>query len=132
MWVLFAQIYLFAFISKMSMTGPTWAAPDHMRRWFVAFNVGDWWRFHELGLWIADHPNLCLGIGITTLAFQASFVAVVFSRRARYVLVPAAVLFSLGTAVTLNIHVGEGWLALLFVNWWWLANSQGRALVHGS
>ena len=126
MWVLFAQIYLFAFISKMVIMGPTWAAPDHMRRWFIAFNVSDWWRFHELGLWIADRPTLCLAFGVTALAFEASFIAAVFSRRARYVLVPMAALFSLGTAVTLNVHVGEGWLVLLFVNWWWLAHRPSR------
>lgn len=126
MWLLVAQMYLFAFISKMAMTGPSWAAPDHMRRWFIAFNVSDWWRFQEAGLWIANHPTLCLGFGVAALTFQASFVATVFSRRARHVLVPAALLFSMGTALTLNIHVGEGWLVLLFVNWRWL--TEGRSL----
>lgn len=132
MWLLVAQIYLFAFISKMVMTGPTWAASDHMRRSFIAFNVSDWWRFQAVGLWIADHPLLCLAIGVATLAFQASFIATLFSRRARHVLVPAALLFSLGTAVALNVHVGEGWLVLLFVNWSWLASPQKQALVRSS
>jgi hypothetical protein len=130
MWVLVAQIYLFAFISKMTMAGPGWAASDHMRRWFIAFNISDWWRFHELGLWISEHPGLCLAIGVATLVFQASFIAAVFSRRARYVLVPAAALFGLGTALTLNIHVGEGWLVLLFVNWWWLAKGREPEATH--
>ena len=116
MWLMFAQIYLFAFIGKMTTAGPAWAAPEHMRRWFIAFNVSEWWRFRSLGLWLAEHPFLGQTLGLLTLAFQVSFISTVFSRRARYVLVPVAALFSLGTSVALNIHVGEGWLVLLFVN----------------
>jgi len=129
MWVLVAQIYLFAFMSKMTMAGPTWATPEHMRRWFIAFNVSEWWRFRELGLWMAEHPALCMAMGVATLLFQASFSAAVFSRRARYVLVPAALAFGLGTAVTLNIHVGEGWLVLLFIDWTWLSGRRDAQMV---
>ena len=121
MWLLFAQMYLFAVFSKMTMTGPTWASAEHMRRWFIAFNVSDWWRFQSPGLWLAEHPLLCMAFGVMALVFQASFITTLFSRWARYVLVPAAALFSVGTAVTLNIQVGEGWLILLFVNWRWVA-----------
>ena len=121
LWLLVAQIYFFAFVSKMVMTGPSWASADNIRRWLLAFNLSDWWRFSDVGLRIADSPALCLAIGIVTLTFQATFILVLFSRIARYILVPLAAVFGLSTALALNIHVGEGWLILLFVNWAWLS-----------
>ena len=83
MWLLFAQMYLFAVFSKMTMTGPTWASAEHMRRWFIAFNVSDWWRFQSPGLWLAEHPLLCMAFGVMALVFQASFITTLFSRWAR-------------------------------------------------
>jgi len=127
LWLLVAEIFLFAFYGKMTMTGPTWAAADNIRQWLLAFNLGDRWRFGELGLWIAEHPLLCLGMGVGALVFQAAFVGALFSRRARYVLLPMALVFSLGTVLTLNIHVGEEWLALLFINWDWVLRRGRRS-----
>jgi len=118
--LLVAQIFLFAFYGKMTMTGPSWAAADNIRRWLLAFNLDDNWRFGEIGLWIAEQPLLCLGMGVAALVFQATFVLALCSRKLRYILIPLGSIFSLGTVFTLNIHVGEEWLVLLFVNWGWV------------
>ncbi len=125
LWLLLAQIYVFAFYGKMVLGGPSWAAAENIRLWFLVWNLSDWWRFREIGLWIADQRRLCMVIGILTLAFQSTFIATVFSRRARYVLVPVQLMFGVSTAITLNIHVGEGWLTLLFVNWDWVLGHLG-------
>ncbi|MEP6571798.1 MAG: hypothetical protein ABJD11_03850 [Gemmatimonadota bacterium] len=127
LWV--AQIYLFSLIGKLLRTGWTWGSAEHMRDWFLWFNQDPQVAvFSTMGLWLADHPVLCALIGVTTMALEAVFVAAVFSPRARRWLVPVALAFHVGILLTLNVHVAETWLLLIFTNWGWVyAQIQRRS-----
>jgi len=121
-----AQIYLVAGYTKLLTSGPAWMSGQNIQRWLLLYNQGDWIAFHGLGLWIAGHLWLCWLIGIGTVAFELGFVLAVFSRRARRVLVPAAIAFHIIIAFAMNIYVGEAWLLLVFVNWDWVRQRLGR------
>jgi hypothetical protein len=127
-----AQIYLFSAYGKLVTTGLSWSSGENIRRWFLLFNVDPTQgRFHALGLWIVDHPFLSLAIGVGTVLFEWAFIFAVFDRRARWILVPMALTFHIAVIVGMNVHVGETWLVLVFINWDWLLTRLriGRASV---
>lgn len=115
--LLVAQIYLFAAWAKLLTAGLGWSSAENIRRWLLLYNLDDRWVFHSAGLWIAEHPLLCLGVGVGTVAFEWVFVLAVFRRDARLLLVPLALAFQAGILIAMNIHVGETWLVLTFLDW---------------
>lgn len=123
--LLVAQIYLFSAWAKLTVAGPAWSGAENIRRWLLLYGLDERWRFHAAALWIAEHPGLCLALGIGTVVFEWSFVLAVFSRAARRVLVPAALLFQVGILVTMSIHVGETWLVVVFLEFDWVLRRLG-------
>lgn len=116
--LLVCQIYLFAAYGKLVETGWAWGSAENIRLWLIWFNLEEQNAvFRTLGLWIADRPALCAAIGVGSLVLEWTFIVVLFWRKARPWLVPMAVLFHIGILLTMNIHVGESWLLLVFINW---------------
>jgi hypothetical protein len=112
------QIYLFSGIAKLRSAGLGWASPDNIRAWLLLANQDDQLAvFRSPGLWLADRPALCLAMGIAALAMDLGFIAVLFSKRARRVLVPAAAVFHAAIVVTQNYAFLSAPLLLLFVDW---------------
>jgi len=124
-WLLIAEIYLFAAVTKLVQSGLAWSSADSIRRWLLIFTLDASWPHHALGRWLADRPTLCLAIGIGTVVFEWTFVLAVFSSRARRVLVPAGLILQTGILLAMNIQVGETWLILTFVDWPALASRFG-------
>ena len=112
------QPYLFSGIAKLKWAGLAWASPENMRAWLLLANLDDQLAvFRAPGLWLADRPLLCLAMGLGALALDLGFILVLFSRRARRVLVPAAVLFHAAILVTQNYAFLSAPLLLVFVDW---------------
>jgi hypothetical protein len=112
------QPYLFSGIAKLKAAGLGWASPDNMRAWLLLANQDDQLAvFRSPGLWLADQPALCLGMGIAALAMDLGFVLVLFWKRSRRVLLPAAVLFHAAILVTQNYAFLSAPLLLVFVDW---------------
>lgn len=112
------QPYLFSGIAKLRSAGLGWASPENMRAWLLLANQDDQLAvFRAPGLWLADRPALCATMGILGLAMDLGFILVLFSRRSRVVLVPAALLFHAAIAVTQNYAFLSAPLLLLFVDW---------------
>jgi hypothetical protein len=112
------QPYLFSGNAKLKAAGPGWASPENMRAWLLLANLDDQLApFRAPGLWLADRPVLCLAMGIAALAMDLGFILVLFSRRLRRVLVPAAVLFHAAILVTQNYAFLSAPLLLVFVDW---------------
>ena len=112
------QPYLFSGIAKLRSAGPGWASPENMRAWLLLANQDDQLAvFRAPGLWLADRPALCATIGILGLAMDLGFILVLFSRRSRVLLVPAALLFHAAIVVTQNYAFLSAPLLLLFVDW---------------
>jgi hypothetical protein len=126
--LLVATPYLFSGWSKLLNAGLGWASSANMRAWLLLSNLDDQLAvFHRPGLWLADRPALCLALGVAGLLFDLAFVAAVFSRRARGVLVPLAVLFHAGIVVTQNYAFLSAPLLLVYADWSALARRWRRA-----
>lgn len=118
MQVFVAQLYVFAGWSKLHQHGLAWADPEYIRRWLLLLNQEEQLVvFRRLGLWLASQPLACLAIGVGGFAMDLGFVLVLFSKRARMVLVPMAVLFHAVIVVTMNIFFLNVPQLLLFVDW---------------
>ena len=112
------QPYLFSGIAKLRSAGFGWASAANMRAWLLLANQDDQLAvFRSPGLWLADHPTLCAAMGAAGLAMDLGFILVLFSRRSRWVLLPAAALFHAAILVTQNYAFLSAPLLLLFVDW---------------
>lgn len=115
---LVAQPYLASGWAKLVHGGWAWASSANIRAWLLLSNLDDQLAvFRSAGLWLADRPLLCLAMGVAGLVFDLAFVAAVFSRRARRVLVPAAFVFHAAILVTQNYAFLSAPLLLVFVDW---------------
>jgi hypothetical protein len=104
--LLLVCMYFFPGYSKLLDVGWGWASAENMRALTLAFNQGsEATPFTAPGLWLAAHPALCEAMGIGTLAFELSFPFVLFSRRARWVYIPGALLLHILIYFMMNITV---------------------------
>ena len=126
-WLLIAEVYLFAAYSKLTASGLAWSSAANIRRWLLLFSLDEQWSHRSLGRWIAEHPALCLAISIGVVIFEWTFILAVFSRAARRVLVPAALILQIAIWFALSLNVGETWLVLTFIDWDYLASVRSRS-----
>jgi hypothetical protein len=124
--VFLCQIYFFAFLSKVYVDGLEWPLAENMRHYLLVFNQdGQVAVFSRVGLFLAEHSWLCLGLGAVTFALEAGFPLVLVSRRARSILVPTAALFHVGVLVSMNIFFFNAPQLLVFVDWGGVARRLG-------
>jgi hypothetical protein len=113
-----AQIYLFSGFAKISHSGWRWASASNLRNWLLYFSQEDQVRvFHTVGPWLAERPWLCQIIGIGTLILELVFITVLFSKTARLLLVPLAVVFHVGILLSMNLAFLNVPQLLVFVDW---------------
>lgn len=116
--VLFCQIYFFAGWSKLATTGWAWLEAGNIRGHLLVLNQAltaapeaSW------GYALARHPALCALVAWTGLAFEFAFPLVLFSDRARRVLVPLALAFHAANSLLFRIFFQDAPLLLMFVRW---------------
>lgn len=116
--VLFCQIYFFAAWSKLATTGWAWLEAGNIRGHLLVLNQAltanpeaSW------GYALARHPALCAAVAWTGLVFELVFPLVLFSDRARRVLVPLALAFHAANSVLFRIFFQNAPLLLMFVGW---------------
>jgi hypothetical protein len=124
--VFIAQIYFFSGYAKILHSGWRWASATNLRNWMLYFTQEDQVRvFHTLGTWLAERPLLCQAIAISTLFFELGFIAVLFSKWARWLLVPLAALFHIGILLSMNLAFLNVPQLLVFADWDALTNRIG-------
>ena len=103
MWVVMTLVFATAGWQKIDGAGLKWAAPES----FVPMTLR---HFHsdapptDLALLVARHEALAWAGGIGTLLIECLFPLVLFSRRARGVLVPAMFAMQVNIAVVLGVY----------------------------
>lgn len=116
--VLFCQVYLFAAYAKLVTSGLSWAAGENMRGYLLLLNQGLMSEpGRSLGYALAEQRWACSALGLAGLVFETAFPLVLFSRRARRVLLPLALVFHLGNSLFFRIAFQNLPLLLLFVDW---------------
>lgn len=123
--VLFCQIYFFAGWSKLATTGWAWLEAGNIRGHLLVLNqalsadpAASW------GYALARRPLLCAAVAWAGIAFEFAFPVVLFSDRARRLLVPLALGFHVANSVLFRIFFQDVPLLLMFVPW----DSLRRAL----
>lgn len=112
------QIYFFAGYGKLLRSGWEWATADNIRTWLLVFAQQDQVAvFHTLGPWLAEHPWLCFGIGVSALAFDVGFITVLVWPRLKPWLVAMAFLLHVGIVLAMNIAFLNVPQLLIFVDW---------------
>ncbi len=112
------NVYLASGVAKLVRAGLGWISAENLRGWLLVMNQLDQIVvFDRLGPWIAERPLLCLTLAAATVALDMGFVAVLFWRRARLVLVPAALAFHTGILLAMNIAFLNVPQLLVFVDW---------------
>lgn len=116
--VFICQMYLFAGYSKLFMSGLSWASAENMSQTILILDqvLGYEWD-STLGALLRDQEQVMWLMGLGGLLFDLTFWVVLFSRRARWVYLPAAVVFHVANHVVFHISFpGLAWL-LVFVGW---------------
>jgi hypothetical protein len=116
--VLLCQIYFFAGYAKLVTSGLAWPTAENVRRYLLLLNQGlSGHPASSAGYALADVPWACALLGWGGLVFELVFPLVLFSRTARLVLLPLAVLFHVANGVLFRIFFQDVFLLLLFVDW---------------
>lgn len=125
--VLFCQIYFFAGYAKLFTSGLSWTTAANIRGHLLILNQ----ILHpdpasSVGFAVASSPWACATIAWAGLVFELGFPVILFSRAARWVLVPVAAAFHVANSVLFRIFFQNVTLLLLFVDWdALLARSKG-------
>ncbi len=114
----FCGMYAFAAYSKLITSGVSWLDARNIRLYILALGqvLGDR-TTTPYGHFIAGSPFLCVSLASAGIAFELLFPVVLFSRTARLILVPVAVLFHVLNALIFRIEFPELALLLIFVDW---------------
>lgn len=129
--IIVAGSYLGAGLEKLIHSGPAWAFSENMR--WILYASSDAQRTpNAVALFIADHLLLAVLASTAILALELSFWLVLVVPRSRWILVPAAVLVHVGTALTLHLdysrHAATVVIVLVF---WPTALSSLRSVLGG-
>jgi hypothetical protein len=101
-WLIFAMVFFNAAVAKLRESGLHWAWSDNLAVLMVRLNYfnkpkTDW------GLFLANLPGFGKGMGVSALAVELFAPLLLFSRAARWVLVPSAFLMQLGHRSLLGV-----------------------------
>jgi hypothetical protein len=124
------QIYFFSGYAKVMVVGWKWASASNIRNWMLWCTQNEYIRvFHTLGTWIAGQPLACWVVGIGTLLFEFGMITVLFSKWARWVLIPLVAVFHLAILLSMNLVLLNVPQLLVFANWDVLA-AWSKSLLH--
>jgi len=115
--VLFVQVYFFAAWAKLYTSGLEWMHPENIRRYIIAIDQWTGAFPSPVNRFIIETPALAAAIAVGGVVFEASFPLVLISRRARMILLPAAVFFHIANGIVFHIWFQNAWILLIFVDW---------------
>ena len=132
-WLILSTVLFAAGYAKLSQGGLGWALSDNMALILAEhqFPPEHPEALVPWGKWIARQSWLARGMGLATLILEAGYPLAMFSRRARFVLVPGMLLSVVGFRVLL----GPAFLPLILCHVFWVRwrpqnGAVGRAIAH--
>jgi hypothetical protein len=129
-WLLLGLVYFFPGVWKLRASGWAWIASDNLRNQMYA----KWLETGEIpALRIDRYPWLCHLGAAAVVAFELSFVFLVFNNRTRRWAVGAALLFHAGAAYWMHIYYSVLWCCFpVFFDWTPLLSRVQRRMASGS
>lgn len=117
-WLLFAFVFFGAGVSKLRHGGTAWLTSDSLAILLVrhAYHVSDADPLVSWGLYIARHPWLYKTLAAATLFAEIAYPLALFSRRARWMLVPLMFLIQVG----IRVVMGPTFYPLMICNLFWV------------
>jgi len=117
-WVAVSLVFFAAGLAKLRYGHLEWIASGNMSILLTRalYHVSDADPLTRAGLWIAAHHWLSSAVAAMAVATEVLFPAALFSRRARLVLVPAAIAMLIGIRVLMGPTFG----GFLIVNVFWM------------
>ena len=96
-----AQLYLSSGVQKLKQSGLGWCNGETLQAHLFANYL---WSDRKTGFIIAQKRWLCTLLSIFTMLFELSFWLILFFPQLTYIYVSAALLFHLGTLLTMRIN----------------------------
>ncbi|HEX6940099.1 MAG TPA: DCC1-like thiol-disulfide oxidoreductase family protein [Longimicrobiales bacterium] len=116
-WVIMALVFLGAGVSKLQDAGPAWVFSDNMANTLIEANYGitngplvPW------GLHLAQIGWLTRLMALGALGVELAYPLALFSRRARWLLVPAV----LGMQIGIRVILGPRFVQFMICNIFWV------------
>ncbi|MGB7159366.1 MAG: hypothetical protein WBD40_14965 [Tepidisphaeraceae bacterium] len=124
-WLVLAMVFFNSAVAKLRKSGIEWAFSENLAVLMVRLNyfnkpTTDW------GIRLANIPAFGHAMGVAAIMVELFFPLVLFSRIARWVLVPAAFMMQVGNKALLGVDfTGFMFAYVFFIDWGWLAGRMG-------
>ena len=125
-WLVLSMVFFNSAVAKLRKSGLDWAFSENLAVLMVRLNyfnkpTTDW------GIRLANIPAFGHAMGLAAIAVELFFPLVLFSRIARWVLVPAAFMMQVGNKVLLGVDFTSFMFAyVFFIDWGWLLSRARR------
>ena len=103
-WVAMSLIFCAAGISKLRHSGVDWILSDNLSMLLLRqqYHLSDGEPLTNWGIWVANHHWVARGMAAMSVMVETGFPLVLFSRRARALLVPAGLAFLVGIRILMG------------------------------
>jgi len=135
-WVTMSLIFCAAGLSKLRHSGLDWIASDNLGLLLLRqqYHISDGEPWTNWGVTVAHHPWFVRGMAASALCIETLFPLAVFSRRARWVLVPSGLAFLVGIRALMGPTFEQFMMCYVFWVPWDRVLDRARsyaARVHG-
>jgi predicted DCC family thiol-disulfide oxidoreductase YuxK len=114
-WMLMSLIMMGAGVTKLRWSGLDWVTTDNLSTTILQhYYAGYSEPPTDLGIWIAEHRTLCKVIAGLTILIELTFPLAMFSRIARWTLVPAMFFAQVGIYLMMGVNFTQFMFAYLF------------------
>ena len=126
-WLVLAMVFFNSAVAKLRKSGLEWALSENLAVLMVRLNyfnkpTTDW------GIRLANIPTFGHAMGLAAITVELFFPLVLFSRVARWILVPAAFMMQLGNKILLGVDFTVFMFAyVFFIDWGWVLARTRRA-----
>jgi hypothetical protein len=126
-WVTFALIFFAAGVSKLRHSGLEWIFSDNMAFLLTKANYNDD-ALSSLGFYLSQYALLPQLLAAATVALEVSYPLALFSRKARWLVVPSVFFMQVG----IQVFMGVTFYEFLICNLFWIPWDRVKhRLIHG-
>jgi hypothetical protein len=131
-WVAMALIFCAAGISKLRHSGLDWIFSDNLALLLQRqqYHISDGEPWTNWGLWVAAHPWIARSMAGASVCIETLFPLALFSRTARFVLVPSGLLFLVGIRALMGPTFEQFMMCYVFWVPWDRVLYNARSYVH--